>query len=101
LGAAGREGWFDAGAAYAGRQTRRAEASEEKFGKGQGAETSLKQIDELLHCESGLPNDRSQGTAFEIASCMHRDSNGSPWVLWIREHMVAAGNPVNHEPRSH
>ena len=84
-----------------GRQTRQAETGEEKSGKGQAAETPLKEIDELLDYEAGLPNDRTQRTAFKIAPCVHGDSNGSPWVLWVREHVVAAGNPVNYEPCSH
>ena len=101
LGAAGGEGRFDAGAARSACQTRRAEAREEKPGKGQSTEAPLKQIDELLYGEAGLPNDRTQRTAFEIAPCVHWDSDGSPWVLWIREHVVAACDPVNHEPCSH
>jgi hypothetical protein len=101
LGAPGGEGRLDAGATPSACQTRCAEAREEKSGEDQSAEAPLKQIGELLYCEAGLPNNRPQRTASKIASCVHWDSNGSPRVLWIREHMVAACNPVNHEPCSH
>src|SRR6202035_5889134 len=49
LGAPGREGRFDAGAACGGRQTRRAEASEEKSGKDQGEEAPVARRPRLVH----------------------------------------------------
>ena len=59
----------------------------------------LKQPHKLINGEPGLADNRSERPSFEISSRVDRNRDGPPWICWVREHVMAAGNPIDDKAR--